>query len=264
MGITIQSIIEGLIAPVGKLEQTCDTLKCGNPDTEVTGIVVAFMPTQYVIEQAIARGANFIISHEGPFFSNHDDCSTLVDDPVYQKKRNTIDESGIALFRFHDYWHRYKPDGIMAGLLQELNWTSFVQEHYAASTVLQFPKETVRGIAEQIKNRLGIQYVRVQGDPDTVCSKIGLLAGYRGLGQRAIPFFEQDQLDLIIYGEGPEWETPEYVRDAIYQGKHKALIVLGHAESEEPGMKHLANLLSNKYSEIPVFYVKERSIFQII
>lgn len=39
---------------------------------EVTGIVTAFMPTLYVIRQAIRRNANLIIAHEGAFFSHHD------------------------------------------------------------------------------------------------------------------------------------------------------------------------------------------------
>ncbi|MNR42724.1 NIF3 (NGG1p interacting factor 3) [compost metagenome] len=115
-----------------------------------------------------------------------------------------------------------------------------------------------------MKKRLGINYVRVHGDLNLTCSKIGILAGYRGGAQNAIPLFEQEQLDLVIYGEGPEWETPEYVRDAVFQGKHKALIVLGHAESEEPGMKLLAYMLTNKYPEVPIHYIKERPIFEVI
>lgn len=175
-----------------------------------------------------------------------------------------METSGIALFRFHDYMHRYTPDGVMEGLIQTLNWMPYVQEHHAAYTILQIPFETVINIAEHVKNRLGITFVRAHGDLGMACSRIALLAGYRGGGQNALPLFEREQLDLIIYGEGPEWETPEYVRDAVYQRRHKALIVLGHAESEEPGMELLANKLTSMYPEIPIHYVKERPIFQVI
>lgn len=264
MSVNIKAVIEALINPVGRLEQTVDTLTFGNPDTEVTGIVTAFMPTQFVIEQAIQRGANLIVAHEGPFFSHHDDRAKLKDDPVFEEKRELLEASGIALFRFHDYWHRYKPDGVIEGLIQELEWMPYVQEHHAASSILQTPTETVSGIAEHVKKQLGIPYVRVHGDLEMKCSRIGLLAGYRGGAQNTLPLFESEQLDLIIYGEGPEWETPEYVRDAVFQGRHKALIVLGHAESEEPGMKFLAKKLTSMYPEIPVHYIKECSIFQIV
>jgi putative NIF3 family GTP cyclohydrolase 1 type 2 len=264
MRVNIQTVIDTLISPVAKLEHTVDTLKFGNPDTEVTGIVIAFMPTQFVIEQAIRRGANLIIAHEGPFFSHHDDTAKLKDDPVYEEKRRLLETSGIALFRFHDYLHRYTPDGVMEGLIQALDWMPYVQEHHAAYSTLDIPTETVINIAEHVKRRLGINYLRAHGDRELVCSKIGLLAGYRGGSQNALPLFEREQLDLIMYGEGPEWETPEYVRDAVYQGRHKALIVLGHAESEEPGMEFLANKLKGIYPQIPVHYVKERPIFQVL
>ncbi|MDR6550040.1 Nif3-like dinuclear metal center hexameric protein [Paenibacillus qinlingensis] len=263
MRVQIQTVIESLIAPVGRLDQTVDTLKFGHPDTEVTGIVTAFMPTQYVIEQAKARGANLIVAHEGAFFSHHDDTAFLHKDPIYEEKRQVLEASGIALFRFHDYYHRYKPDGVTEGLIQSLNWLSFVKEHHAASSVLHIPTETVSGLVEHVKKCLDIPYVRVVGELGLECSKIGLLAGYRGGAQNVLPLFAKEQLDLVIYGEGPEWETPEYVRDAVYQGKHKALIVLGHAESEEPGMKLLADRLTSRYPDIPVHYIKERPIFQI-
>jgi putative NIF3 family GTP cyclohydrolase 1 type 2 len=80
----------------------------------------------------------------------------------------------------------------------------------------------------------------------------------------SIPLFEKEKLDLIIYGEGPEWETPEYVRDAIHQGKQKALIVLGHSESEESGMKNLADWLKSTLPYLPVFYIPEKPLFQVI
>ncbi|OAS15732.1 Nif3-like dinuclear metal center hexameric protein [Paenibacillus oryzisoli] len=264
MRVNIQTVINRLISPIAKLEQTVDTLKFGHPDTEVTSIVVAFMPTQSVIEQAIQRGANLIIAHEGPFFSHHDDTVLRKDDPVYEEKRRLLESSGIALFRFHDYLHRYTPDGVMEGLLQKLDWMPYVQKHQPAYSILQIPTATLSQIAEHVKRRLGITFVRSHGDRELSCSTIGLLAGYRGGGQNAIPLFEKEELDLVMYGEGPEWETPEYVRDAVYQGRHKALIVLGHAESEEPGMELLANKLTSMYPEVPIHYVKERPIFNIL
>jgi putative NIF3 family GTP cyclohydrolase 1 type 2 len=256
-------VMDTLIEPVGKLEQTVDNLKFGNPLMEVTGIVTAFMPTQYVIEQAIERRANLIISHEGAFFSHHD-AAVGGEDPVYVTKKQLIEGSNLAIFRFHDYWHRYKPDGIMEGLIKQLEWEPYVREHQAAASLLNIPSATLREISEYVKNRLEIPYVRIIGDLDMNCTNLGMLAGYRGGGLLAIPLFEKEEVDLILYGEGPEWETPEYVREAIRQGKRKALIVLGHAESEEPGMKLLADRLTTLFPSVPVHYIKENPIFQVV
>ncbi|MCG5026939.1 Nif3-like dinuclear metal center hexameric protein, partial [Anoxybacillus flavithermus] len=111
---------------------------------------------------------------------------------------------------------------------------------------------------------LRLPFVRISGDLSAPCIRIGILVGYRGNGALSIPLFEQENLDAIIYGEGPEWETPEYIRDAVYQGRQKALIVLGHAESEEPGMRHLAEWLGSQFPYIPIYFIPETSIFQVI
>jgi putative NIF3 family GTP cyclohydrolase 1 type 2 len=112
-----------------------------------------------------------------------------------------------------------------------------------------------------VKRRLGLSVVRVSGDLDAPCRRIGLLVGYRGGGANAIPLFEQERLDLVICGEGPEWETPEYVRDAARQGRARALIVLGHAESEAAGMRLLARRLAAAFPHIPVRCADEEPVF---
>lgn len=264
MPVTIQNVIDQLIEPVGRLQNTVDTLKWGDPTTDVKGIITAFMPTYQVIQQAIEMGANLLIAHEGLFYSHHDHTDFLENNPVYHEKRKLIEDSGIAIFRLHDYIHRYQPDGIMVGLVQALGWESCVVEHQPAASILSIPEMTVREIAEHVKSKLGIGFVRAVGDVSVPCTRIGLLAGYRGGGGVSIPLFEKENLDLIISGEGPEWETPEYVRDAVYQGKKKALIVMGHAESEEPGMKYLAQWMKTIFPDLPIGFIPEKPVFQVI
>jgi putative NIF3 family GTP cyclohydrolase 1 type 2 len=115
-----------------------------------------------------------------------------------------------------------------------------------------------------VKMQLGIQWIRSAGDLSQQCRRIGVLVGYRGGGPVAIPILEQHNLDLLIYGEGPEWETPEYVRDANVLGQLKTLIVLGHAESEQPGMKLLAERLDLRLPDIPTTFIPVEPVFQIV
>lgn len=264
MKTTILTMMEGLMKPVGRLENTVDRLLFGDLQTEVSGVVTAFMPTQHVIEQAIELGANLIITHEGPFFSHQDQVGLHEDDPVYIAKKRVIRESGVAIFRLHDYIHRYKPDLITQGLVQALGWEALVIKHRPEAAIAMLPASALRKIAEEVKESLGIPYVRMIGIPDQTCARVGILVGYRGGGDNVFPLFEQEALDLIVYGEGPEWESPEYVRDAVHQGQKKALIVIGHAESEVPGMKLLANQLQTMYPGIPVHPVFEKSLFQVV
>lgn len=264
MTIRIQDILSRLMEPVGQLDHTVDKLEYGTPETEVRGVVTSFMASEDVIRQAVALGANLIVSHEGIYYSHHENREFLKDDPVYSTKKRLIEESGVAIFRFHDYIHRYRPDGIMIGLVNELEWNSQVEKHDSVYSVINVPIMTLRELAEYVKNKLQIPYIRVVGDFAMPCGRIGLLAGYRGGGALNIPLFENENLDVLIAGEGPEWETPEYVRDAVSQGKNKAFILLGHAASEEPGMKYTAALLQGFFPGLMVHYLAGRPVFQWI
>jgi putative NIF3 family GTP cyclohydrolase 1 type 2 len=274
MTITIKDVLKILREPLDVHTATSlsqpqpnrvDALKFGSLDTVVTGIVVSFMATVQVIEQAISLGANLIITHEGTFYSHTDMFErSLIDNPIYEAKKKLIDESGIAIYRCHDDIHAFKPDGIMEGLLRALGWQSHVMEHLAAASIVALPQsKTGLEIVDHVKWQLGIQAIRSAGDLSQICHRIGVLVGYRGGGPVAIPILEQYKLDLLIYGEGPEWETPEYVRDANDLGQHKALLVLGHAESEQPGMRLLAEALVHSLPDIPISFIAVEPIFQI-
>ncbi|WP_342566485.1 Nif3-like dinuclear metal center hexameric protein [Paenibacillus sp. FSL R7-0345] len=264
MTITFGTVIDWLTAGIPVPEQTVDRLETGAPETEVRGIVTAFTASQYVIEQAAVLGANLILSHEGIYYSHQDQRERLCRDPVYLQKSALLAGSETGIYRLHDYVHRYTPDGITEGLIAALGWQEYVAEHRPAVSILTLPPAALREIAEHVKRRLQLSNVRAAGDVSGTCSKIGILVGYRGGGQLAIPLYGEEGLDLIIAGEGPEWETPEYVRDAVQQGRSKALIMLGHAESEAPGMRLLAERLAAQFPAVPVHYIPERPVFEVI
>lgn len=262
MRTTVRDVIAALTAPAGPLTQTVDELLFGDPDAAVTGIVTAFMPTRRVLEEAHAAGMNLVIAHEGPFYSHHAAFAhTLEDDPVWLAKKNFILETGLAIYRLHDHIHLYRPDGIAEGLLEALDWTRFSVRHLPAAAVIERDATTVRAVAGELKRRLGLTVVRVAGDPGAPCRRIGLLVGYRGGGANVIPLFERERLDLVICGEGPEWEAPEYARDAARQGLTRAVIMIGHAESEAAGMRLLARRLAAVWPHIPVRCADEEPVF---
>jgi len=65
--------------------------------------------------------------------------------------------------------------------------------------------------------------------------------------------FEKTCDQLIEGGEITEWTLTAYVRDAAALGFNKAMIVVGHERSEEPGMKALVNRLQPLLKNIPVY-----------
>lgn len=242
--LTVREVIDDLMEPVGPLENTVDTLKCGCWDDPVTGIATAFMPSYAVLQMAAGLRLNLVIAHEGPFYRHDDDVSLVKNDPVYCGKMALLKQSNISLFRMHDSIHRLQPDRITSGLIKDLKWEQYVDSQAVTIelsrtiylTPLTIPAASVREIAVHIKKQLQLPIVRVVGDLSAPCTRVGILPGYQGGGTLAIPYMQKGNLDLVITGEGPEWETPEYVRDAMAQNMNKAMIILGHENSEESGM----------------------------
>lgn len=265
MTLTVRDVLATLQGGGETEAAGADRLLAGDLDNAVRAIAVSFMPSYRVIEEAARVGASLLVVHEGVYYSHRYEPDRFGDDPVILAKQALIARSGLAIYRCHDYWHRIRPDRIALGFLRQLGWETFVLRHEPTSSVVVLPSpKTVYDVAMSLKQRLGLAAVRVVGDLARTCTRIGVTVGYRGGGDHAIPLFLQDGLDLLIVGEGPEWETPEYVKDAIAQGRGAALVVVGHTESEVPGMRLLAERLRESFPGVPVDYVEEQPLFQVL
>ena len=81
--MNVKQVVETIVAACDTppLTDTCDRLIAGDGEAEVTGIVTTFMATVDVIQEAIAKGANLIITHEPTYFTHADDTDWLDGDP---------------------------------------------------------------------------------------------------------------------------------------------------------------------------------------
>ncbi|WP_339751241.1 Nif3-like dinuclear metal center hexameric protein [Algoriphagus aquimarinus] len=249
---TVGEIMDLFIAqvPNAPFPKTVDTLKTGSKDQTVTGIVTSMFATLTVIRKAIELKANFIIAHETTFYSHLDETEWLENDKVYQFKRKLLDEHGIAVWRNHDYVHSLAIDGVQAGVVKELGWESF----YKQNAVLNLPETTLGDLITHIKTKMNVPALRYVGDLSQKTSKILLMPGAAG-GRRQMEMIIKEKPDVLICGESPEWETPEYVRNANEMGEKLGLIVIGHSASEEGGSEYMAEWIKENVSGMPVFHL---------
>ncbi len=256
---TVQDVIDLILKeiPGAPFKQTVDTLKSGNADQKVTAIVTTMFATVDVIKKAAALKANFIIAHEPTFYNHTDDVNWTENNSVVRQKKELLQQHGIAVWRFHDYWHAYRPDGITYGVLKKANWLQYNKNAEISFTI---PVTSLKQIAEHLKTSLGIEHVRVIGDLSASCKNIALLPGAWG-GQKQISTAEKEKPDVIIVGEVHEWETAEYIRDARLLGSKTSLIVLGHSVSEEPGMEWLVEWLQPKLEGIKITHIASNNPF---
>ena len=95
--------------------------------------------------------------------------------------------------------------------------------------------------------------------------RVGELPGGGSLGlfseYHPMQLMRQQELDVLIGGEILEWRLPAYVRDAFQLGMPKAILVLGHERSEEPGMKHMVEWMHDVTPGIPVVFVDSKEPF---
>jgi putative NIF3 family GTP cyclohydrolase 1 type 2 len=258
--MTVKQVIAALVAdiPGAPFPNTVDTIKAGDGDQEVKGIVTTMFATDDVIAKAIRLKANFIIAHEPTYYNHADETKWLGDDAVLKWKQEYLKRNGITVWRFHDGIHRHNPDGIRMGVMQALGWEKLYNPGDPSLVVL--PPTSLGDLIGLLKNKLGIGQVKYIGDLKEPCAKVVLLPGASG-GQKQIGAIQQYQPHVLICGEINEWETSEYVRDARFMGRKVALVVLGHSVSEEAGMIWLAGVLQQKAPGIPVSHVPSGDAF---
>ena len=226
--------------------ETVDTFKAGNPDTPVTGIATTFMATFDAIQRAVAAGANFVISHEPTFYNHQDATATFVDDAVFKAKMAFIEKHQVVVFRFHDHWHARRPDGMRVALFRLFGWPE-------AQGVVTLPPTTLSALASDLQRRLAIRAIRVVGDPNARVSRVALGLGYGN------PQLNAD-IDAVVTGEYQEadsaWDNPAYALDATATGQPKGVIILGHEQSEGPGMDECATWLRTVVPDVRVTFIR--------
>ena len=238
-------------------DRTCDTIKAGDPNVEVTKVAVSMFATVDIVRQAKDWGAQLLIVHE-PTYYNHWDEHT--DDYFEMEKRRIIEQSGLTIYRFHDHPHCTDPDIITTGEIKHLGLDCTLEKTdvFDLTRLHLATPMTPRQLARHIENTLGIAHVRIAGAADEPCTSLSLMVGTPGgLEQELL----RPDTEIILTGEICEWALGEHVRDAAQMGYRKAILVLGHIGSERDGMKYTAQILKERQSHLDVRYFEGGEVY---
>ncbi len=252
---TAAELIESIIRKTGsaRIPNTVDVIKEGDPETKITGIVTTMFATMDVLRKAAELKCNLIVVHEPLYYNHRDETQQFSKDPVFLEKKKFINDNKLVIWRFHDYIHSSKPDGIMLGMIVKLGWKNYVTEGDFSRFVI--PETTLNGLLQRLKVIFPKNAFYVIGKPDMKISRVKLSPGAPG-SQSHIASLNDNSIDVLICGEASQWETYEYARDAVSQGRKKAVIFLGHVASEEAGMDFCAGWFKDFIRDIPVFFVE--------
>ena len=261
--ITAQQIVERIKKNIGVewKPDSVDGVKAGDPSAIAKGIVTTSMATLAVLQQAVKAGANFVITAQPTFYGRADVptpppsrgavAPAPISDPVFTAKQQFIDKNRLVVFRLSEHWKERQPDPLVQGLAAAFGWST----HPSSGDPLRFeiPALRLETMASTIKNALRSRGgIRVLGDPQIVVQRVGLLPGTTPI-QAALKMLPN--VDVIVAGEVREWESVEYVRDKIFGGEKKALVLVGRVVSEEPGMNVCADWLKTFVSEVQIRHI---------
>jgi putative NIF3 family GTP cyclohydrolase 1 type 2 len=259
--MTIREFINWLKTSLGVRwkETAIDVFLYGDPDVALKNVAVTMMATQEVLEKAVQRGCNLVITHEPLFYSHHHEFQHLLNDAVYQAKEEYLKEHGLCVFHLHDNLHQAGLDYIAVGMAQKLGWGGYRTDDSFKSFRMAGVK--LARILSDIEAGLEPTAARYIGDRDVVYENIITSWGFMMM-ENAVKLINLHESCVLIAGETHEWEFVEYVHDAHHQGLRKALVIVGHVPSEEGGMEFLCDHLREKSPSLSISYIKTDDLFE--
>jgi hypothetical protein len=278
MTMTIQAIIDLLCRfhpPIPEDPHGSDTIKCGDPTQECTGIAVTCFPSLEVIRRTAELGGNLIIAHEPTFYNHDEEKVFLADNAVYQAKAKLLQETGIVIWRDHDHIHGGPPqkvpperDMIFYGIMKTLGWEDYLVSSPTKPLFFQLPPTTVEALAQELLDKLNLRGVRVVGDKTAPVERVFLCEHVRGDREdnEKIVDMERGDIDLALSFEVVDWTLCEYIRDSCMNGRPRAMLTFGHFNLEEAGMQYMAQhwLPELVGPEVPCWYVQSGDSFDYL
>jgi len=254
-GMTASAVISRIIEKTGApvIKNTVDVIKEGDPGTTITGIVTTMFATMPVLKKAAEMNCNLVIVHEPLYYNHTDQTSQFANDPVFLEKQKFIRDHKLVIWRFHDYIHSIRPDGILTGMVSKLGWKSYLSNDRLDEYSL--PETTLENLLKDLKKTFPENAFYIIGDPKMKFTKVRLAPGAPGSSYH-MRILGQTDTEVLIAGEVPQWETYEYMRDAVDQGRKKAVVFIGHINSEEAGMEYCAEWLKSFINGVPVSFVR--------
>lgn len=256
----VQDHLQSLDGGWVRWEDTTDRFLAGDPDTEISGIAVAWMGTRAALAEALRAGCNFCIVHEPLYNGGHEEEETMLRFAGIGEKRAWIAETGLVVLRCHDLWDQMPGIGIPDSWARALGLERpIVAEGFIR--VFDIQGETAGAVAQRVADAVrpvGQEGVELLGDPRARVTRLALGTGAITPFTR---FVERYGADMAICTDDgfTYWRKGGVALDLGIP-----LVVVNHAVSELPGMESLASYLREQFPATPVTYIPQQCMFSLI
>lgn len=240
--------------------RTSDKFLWGDPETEVRGIAVGWMPTFGTLEAARRKGANLYVTHEPLYVSDPDPAKKIGPEHPWVEKKVWLAQTKMVVYRCHDVWDDFPDIGIHGAWAKWLGFTGrplamqkWYEVHPTGETTLG---ALAKRILEKVKP-LGQEVVHIVGKPDAKVSRIALGTG--AITNYAV-MRDMGADVLLLTDDGTRlWESGQWSLDSGIP-----LLLVNHAVPEEPGMRTLAEYLAQQFPGVPVHHVPVGCLYRAV
>lgn len=210
-------------------------LLVGSPEQEVTSILFALDVTQPVIDEAVAIGAQLIVTHHPLMF---DAIHALTDETYEGRLIRRLTRENISLIAAHTNLDR-AAGGINDTLAALCGLVEVSGEGFFRAGFLPQPM-TVRAFADMLEENLE-STVRIMAPEDRMIRRVGLSSGSGSSEwQQAL----DAGCDAFVSGEIKHHNALAMADAGI------AALECGHFATEEPGLAALAEALQNSLNHV--------------
>lgn len=231
--------------------KTRDHILYGCDDTEISTIIVCWVATLDIIEQAIKNKCHFIITHENPFYI----AGTSIHNEILksqEQKYMLLKKHNITIYRCHDLWDLYPEIGVRDMWAKTLQIPfEKIQNPKSFLRISKPFKMTVHELSTQIIQNIEPYHqngIEIIGDINKVVHRLGI-----GTGACT------DPMDMVLQGADVclvsddainNWTQVQWAMD-----RHIPLIIVNHMTSEAPGIKSLSDYLSHQFPQIQCLFI---------
>lgn len=241
-------------------EDTVDGFRFGDPETEVTGIAVAWKPYWKSLKRALELGCNFFLGHESIFRAATKGDETSQAGPLEQEKLAWLRDNGMVVYRCHDVWDAMPRIGIRDSWAAGLGFEGPPLVDQGFYRLDDVSGHTFASLCEHVAERVrtvGHECVLAVGDPDQEVSRIGL-------GTGAITKLEamvELGADVCVICD----DYFRYVREgAVFEELGIPYIVVNHGAKEEWGMENLYEHTKEAFKDIQVHFIAQGCPYRIV
>lgn len=255
MTIYVNDVIhemERYAPPVLAFEGDPIGLSLGRRNKPLKAVMVALDLTRAVVEEAVALGAAFIVTHHPAIFHA---IHSMTDDVHESETLLLCAEQGIAVYAAHT-----NADATAEGTGHLMVKRLYPDNDVTSTPLLKLPAhhEPLQGFGRYFSaetatygvwQKRAVQafdapFARLIGEATKEASHVAVWPG--SLDESVLPLAMAAGIDLIIAGESKHHMNVAYAERGI------GLIVVGHDRSENPFVDHVARRLANAFPELQV------------